>query len=63
MLRPIYGLSRSANTPSCSLYSIAICCAAYLLLYWIIDVKGYGAGRDSRCPRGAIPWSHTFCTT
>jgi predicted acyltransferase len=52
MLRPIYGLSRSRNTPSCSLYSIAICCAAYVALYWIIDVKGYRRWTGFTLPAG-----------
>jgi len=55
ILRPVYGLSRSRNAPSCSLYSIAICCGLYALMYWVIDVKGYRRWTGFTLPAGRNP--------
>ena len=40
LLRPLYGVSKQAATPSWSLYSSAICCVIYAFLYWLVDVRG-----------------------
>lgn len=52
VLQPVYGLSRPRNTPACSLYSIAICCGLYALMYWIIDVRGYRRWTGFALPAG-----------
>jgi len=41
LLRPVYGLAKPGNTPACTLYNIAVCCAIYAVLYWLIDVRGH----------------------
>lgn len=47
LLREPYGLSKVRVTPSWCLYCAAICCVAYAVLYWLVDVKG--------CSRWAVP--------
>ena len=39
MLRPLWGIHKNGGTPSWALCSVAIACAAYTLLYALIDVK------------------------
>ena len=38
-LRPLWGIHKDGSTPSWTLCSVAIACAAYTLLYWLVDVK------------------------
>lgn len=38
-LRPLYGISKIHATPSWILYSSAICCLLFTILYWLIDIK------------------------
>jgi predicted acyltransferase len=38
-LRPLMGIHKSSVTPSWVLFSLAIACAIYAFLYWLIDVK------------------------
>jgi predicted acyltransferase len=40
LLRPLYGIGKNAATPSWCLWSIAITGAVWILLYWLIDIKG-----------------------
>jgi len=40
LLRPLYGIGKNAATPSWCLWSIAITGSAWLVLHWIIDLKG-----------------------
>ena len=40
LLRPLYGINKNGATPSWCLYSSAITCAMWAVLYWLIDVKG-----------------------
>lgn len=39
LLRPLWGIHKLSCSPTWVLYSTAIACAAYALLYWIVDVK------------------------
>lgn len=39
VLRPYYKISKIYATPTWSLYSAAICCIIFSLLYWIIDIR------------------------
>jgi len=55
LLRPIYRLAKSGNTPTCTLYTIAICCVIYAVLYWIIDVRGYRRWVSFTLPAGRNP--------
>ncbi|MEO5684806.1 MAG: hypothetical protein ABIQ88_19345 [Chitinophagaceae bacterium] len=41
LLRPYFKISKIYATPSWCLYSAAICCIIFGLLYWLIDMKGY----------------------
>src|SRR4030095_2817215 len=41
LLRPYYKISKIYATPSWCLYSSAICCLLFSLLYWFIDLKKY----------------------
>lgn len=38
-LRPYYAISKILATPSWGLYSAAICCAVFMVVYWIIDIR------------------------
>jgi len=40
ILRPMYGISKIYATPTWALYSAAICCGVFALIYWLADVKG-----------------------
>ena len=39
-IRPIGGISKNLATPTWGLYSVAICCGVFTLLYWLVDVRG-----------------------
>jgi heparan-alpha-glucosaminide N-acetyltransferase len=39
LLRPLYGISKNAATPSWCLYSVAIAAVLWLVLYYIADVR------------------------
>jgi predicted acyltransferase len=39
LLRPLWGIHKNGATPSWTLCSVAIACAVYTLLYWLIDLK------------------------
>jgi predicted acyltransferase len=55
LLRPLFGISKNMATPSWSLYSTAICCAVYVLLYWIADLRQHGRLFAFSEPAGANP--------
>ncbi len=55
LLRPVYGLAKPGNTPTCTLYNIAICCAVYAFLYWLIDVRGHRRWADFSLPAARNP--------
>lgn len=37
----LYGIDKIAATPSWALYSSAICVLLFMLIYWLMDIKGY----------------------
>ncbi|MCF7832347.1 MAG: DUF5009 domain-containing protein [Candidatus Marinimicrobia bacterium] len=37
----LYGIDKIAATPSWALYSTAICVLLFMLIYWLMDIKGY----------------------
>lgn len=39
LLRPLGGLHKIGGTPAWILYSLAIACAVYALVYWLVDVR------------------------
>lgn len=39
LLRPFWGIHKIGGSPSWILYSLAIACAIYAFLYWLIDVR------------------------
>ncbi len=41
MLRPYYTISKIYATPTWSLYSAAICCILYSILYWFTDILNF----------------------
>ena len=55
LLRPLYGVSKQAATPSWSLYSSAICCVIYAFLYWLVDVRGKKRWSAFILPTGVNP--------
>lgn len=50
LLHPAYGVSKQGATPSWALYSSAICCVTWSVLYWIADIHG-----RTRWARGIQP--------
>ena len=41
LLYGLYGIDKIAATPSWALYSTTICMLIFLLIYWLMDIKGY----------------------
>jgi len=39
-LQPYYQVSKINATPSWGLYSAAVCCLLYAVLYWVVDIRG-----------------------
>lgn len=39
LLRPLWGIHKLNSAPSWILCSVAIACAVYSLLYWLVDMK------------------------
>ena len=54
-IRTIGGISKNLATPTWSLYSVAICCGVFALLYWLVDVKGWKSWFRFLQPAGANP--------
>jgi len=55
LLGPLYGISKNSATPAWSLYSAAICCLVFLLLYWVSDLRQRGHWFTIAEPAGANP--------
>jgi predicted acyltransferase len=55
LLSPLHGISKNLATPTWSLYSAAICCLVFLVLYWIADLRRRGSIFDFAEPAGANP--------
>jgi len=54
-LEPLYGVAKLGATPSWALYSAAICCGVFALIYWLVDVKGYRGWARFLKPAGENP--------
>lgn len=54
-LRPLYGIGKIGATPTWALYSAAICCFIYPLVYWLADVKGISRWANFLEPAGFNP--------
>ena len=54
-LRPFYGISKIGATPTWALYSVTCCCIVYILIYWVVDLKGYSKWADFLKPAGRNP--------
>ncbi len=54
-LAPVGGISKIYATPSWALYSVAICCFLFPLIYWLVDVKGYSRWAKFLKPAGMNP--------
>ncbi len=55
LLRPLYGISKISATPTWCLYSSSICCFVFLLLYWLVDVRGFKKWAQFLKPAGENP--------
>lgn len=55
LFRPLYGISKVQATPTWCLYSAAICCFMFALLYWLVDVKGIRRWSFFLAPTGRDP--------
>ncbi|MEM9717676.1 MAG: DUF5009 domain-containing protein [Bacteroidota bacterium] len=53
--QPFGGISKIYATPAWALYSAAICCAIYALLYLIVDIKGFSRWANFLKPAGENP--------
>jgi len=54
-LVPVGGISKIYATPSWALYSNAICCLLFPLIYWLVDVKAYSRWASFLKPAGTNP--------
>jgi len=54
-LVPVGGISKIYATPSWALYSVAICCFLFPIIYWLVDVKGYSRWANFLKPAGTNP--------
>ena len=54
-LRPLYGISKIHATPTWALYSIASCCLVFVLIHWLVEVKGIKRWADFLKPAGKNP--------
>ncbi len=55
LLQPLYGINKIAATPAWGLYSAAICTAIFVLLFWLIDLRGHARWFAFASPAGANP--------
>lgn len=55
LLQPFYGISKIYATPTWALYSAAICCGVFALIYWIVDVKNIRSWARFLEPAGKNP--------
>ena len=54
-LRPLYGIGKIGATPTWVLYSAAICCFIFPLVYWLADLKGISRWANFLKPAGINP--------
>lgn len=50
-----FGLAKIGSTPSYTLYSSAICIVIFIIMYWIVDIKGISAWAGFLKPAGSNP--------
>jgi heparan-alpha-glucosaminide N-acetyltransferase len=50
-----YGLAKIGSTPSYTLYSSAICIVIFIVMYWIVDIKGFSGWASFMKPAGSNP--------
>lgn len=55
LLRPLYGISKIYATPAWCLYSAALCCIIYFIIYWIVDEKKIISWSSFLKPAGMNP--------
>ncbi len=55
LLQPFYGISKIYATPTWALYSAAICCGVFAVIYWIVDVKNIRSWARFLEPAGKNP--------
>jgi predicted acyltransferase len=55
LLRPYYKISKVYATPTWSLYSAAICCVIFSMLYWIIDIRKWNRWTNFFRPAASNP--------
>lgn len=55
LIRPLYGISKVYATPTWCLYSSSICCAIFLLLFWLVDIKKINKWTVFLKPAGSNP--------
>ncbi|MDZ7318284.1 MAG: DUF5009 domain-containing protein [candidate division KSB1 bacterium] len=55
LLRSLYGISKNNATPTWCLYSAAICCLIFILLYWIVDLRQWKKWARFLQPAGENP--------
>jgi predicted acyltransferase len=50
-----YGLAKIGSTPSYTLYSSAICIVIFMIMYWIVDIRGFSQWAAFLKPAGSNP--------
>lgn len=55
LLRPYYTLAKLGATPTWGMYSAAFAIIAFLIIYWIVDVKGYQGWTRFFAPAASNP--------
>jgi len=55
LVRPTYGISKIYATPTWILYSAGYCSVIYVLLYWLVDIKGKTTWANFLRPAGMNP--------
>ncbi len=50
-----FGLAKIGSTPSWTLFSAFFCVAIYMLMYWIVDMKGFSGWAKFLKPAGSNP--------
>lgn len=50
-----FGLAKIGSTPSYTLYSSGICVVIFMVMYWIVDIRGYNRWAAFLNPAGSNP--------
>jgi predicted acyltransferase len=51
----LFGLAKIGSTPSYTLYSSAICIVIFIIMYMVVDIKGYAVWASFMKPAGSNP--------